>query len=418
MFTFTVSGQFPVCCLFINDSSQLVFDTVEHITSHDPNMISLLIVYNSSTQALEVLDTHFKWYLVLSAQSTGVFEFVNNTAPGYSGNAPGVFQIDYSSDQLYITDYNMGVFAYLSSFVPGSAVNSLVFCESSSNCPQGSPVKVLNYANLYQLQQSNFTIQDPQTLCCKNDIPTIIEFFLNYAQPFSQASSNPNVFPSLESCQQVDSSCNCPTLNTCWMYNNLNVPCCIQGNPTNPVFAINKPVLVTKSQNDCVTAAVNCSQWRFNTEDVPCCVQRSMSEWSTLGFSTTGLQSFNDQASCNTAARQANCNFKALLTPPSNSSSTSPYYGLILESQYTANCDFLRHRAWGTSADCSTDPNPTACLTGNCTQNYCSTWLPSVSNSYLFTQDVRCLPSSQCCSEGKKQVITDPGQPDVKASCQ
>jgi hypothetical protein len=415
LLTFGVANQFPVCCLFINRSGLLVFDTVEHmVTTVDQGMVALIIVYNPATQALEVLETGLKWYLVYASGVTDTYySFVNSNAPGYSSYPPAKFNID-SSAQLYWTN-PYGVGSIVSFLLPGAfnGLNALVFCQGEQSCPQVPNITLLNYVTLSQLSTAVNTLQDPKTLCCTQDLPTIIGFLLSLPMPLS--SNKSNVYPSLQDCQQADALCTCPTLNTCWMYNSSNVPCCIQGNPTNTVFANDKPALVTKDQNACVAAAVNCSTWRFNTVDVPCCVQRTPAQWTSSGYSTSGLQSFETKAECDAAA--TGCNLQSLLLPPTGA---LDYYGLIMESRYTSGCEPLRTAGvWGTSLSCSSDPSPTDCYSGNCGINYCAPWIVKGGAPYQFTQQVRCLPlEEQCCTGSAKQVVTNAGLPNVSSSCQ
>ena len=403
LLTFSVTNQFPVCCLFINQSNALAFDTVDHMTSTDPNMIESMLVFNPSTNTLETLGSNSLYVVFIGGQGS-YYAFVNSNAPNIPTGLPAARFLVSNNQLLYLTpDEQYSTLAYLN-------VNSyLVFCNDAASCPQTADVQLVNSVTLNQIASTINTLQNPQTLCCTQDILTIIGFIMSLTIPVSQVKAN--LFSSLEACQLTDQNCACPTLNTCWMYNNSNVLCCIQGNPTNPVFANDKPAFITKDENACIAAAVNCSNWRFNTVDVPCCIQRSTSQWNTAGYSLTGLQSFNTKAECDAAAQ---CSFNTLLKPPPN---VNNYYNLILESQFTSGCEPLRtNGVWGNSTTCDSDPNPTACLAGNCSQNYCSPWTSA--SPYLFTQNVKCLASPECCPVGKSPVITNPGQPNVTWSCQ
>ena len=226
-------------------------------------------------------------------------------------------------------------------------------------------------------------------------------------------------FSTLDACQAVDTQCKCPTLRTCWMYNTTTSPCCVQGNPKDPLFAgFNTPLLITKDQNTCVNQATKCAKWRFNGKDVPCCIQRSQEQWNARGYSSSGVQVFDTKAECDAAA-STSCTFSALLHPPTT---LNDYYGTILENQYTTGCEALRAPTngiwWGSNpTSCSSDASPVDCGFGNCGYNYCNAWVPN--NPFFFTQQVRCLPSSEtCCNPSQKQVFSNQGTQNATAKCE
>ncbi len=411
LLTFSVTNQFPVCCLFADENTNALLDTLAHFVSNGGN-VGRLFVYNPSTQAIESLDTKQGIFLTyLTSVKYGNFLF-----SAFTSGSPAKFQI-FSQPQL-VWKTPQGTFAALAFFVAAGSSTGLIFCLSEQGCLQSPSVQVVNYLTLSDITSALNTVRDPVTLCCYTDVPHLIGFVLSLQVPLPDNKSN--VYPSLDACQETDTQCNCPTLRTCWMYNDTNVPCCVQGNPSDAIFENNTAKLITKDQNACNAAAKGCSSWSFNTQDVPCCVQRSMNQWSSAGYSTTGLQTFGSKADCQAAANLAGtCSMNSILHPPTN---LKDYYGLILESQYTSGCEPLRTAGlWGNSSNvnngCTQDPSPSACLSGNCDNNYCGPWMATI-NPYEFSQAVRCLPLAEnCCTGSQSQVITDNGKPTVSATC-
>jgi hypothetical protein len=405
----------PVGCLFFADATHNSWSPIKGILLDTPSAVltsnaaaDTMLVYNPTTKYIETLDSmNALFSMSYPNTQTGIMVFIepmsaigpnDSSAQFYFANG-SLYQNKYGNQNLFLNSYvtNIGSSAFLG-FCTVPYQGSLPICSSSPN------ISLLKAEGLVSW------IQYTATLCCTSVASDIVNAILN--------NTDFKIFQSLQACQAADAVCACPTNNSCWMFNNTNVPCCIQGNPTDPRFAVAKPVVVTQDYNTCQAQAVNCSQWRFNTVDVPCCIQRSPAQWLQSNYSNTGLQSFNTKADCDAAAATAGtCNFQNLLTPPSN---VGNYYDVILESKFTSGCNMLRTAGpWGSSSSCDSDPDPMACYAGNCTKNYCAPWQAG-SNAFTFNQQVRCLPSeTTCCtSSGKKQVITNPGQPNVTSTCQ
>ena len=435
LLTFNVTGQ-PVSCLFYSSLlNSLVLDTLEHYLNTNLGSVGSMLVWNPSSQALESLEAIYNNFVVLGGFGSSPAKYAFFGINTSLNKTPASFQITTSPTSsnltLAFTD-TAGVMYYLAFMesVKSSVgvLNSLVFCQAQQGfqavCPQADiSVQLLNNTDLGGLPYHAGAVQDPNTLCCYSDVPSIIGWFLTLTVPLSQVSNSSGGYTSLSVCQQADTKCACPTLTTCWMYNKSNVPCCIQGNPSDSRFA-NDPAIVFQAPSDCISAAKDCSRWSFNTVDVPCCIQRSANQWSSAGYSMAGYESYDTLDACTAASNQAGtCTFQSLLSYPTN---LRDYYKLFLESQYTSGCDQLRTaQPWASAASCASLTNPLEqqyCYSGNCGVNHCGLWNPvgtSSNPTYVFSQNVRCLPpAEQCACPGNTPgVVCNPGQPGAFFSC-
>lgn len=370
-----------------------------------------LLVYNPTTQTIETLDSSFKKYLTLkSALGLTALVSVNVESTEY----PLPLSLTKTSGGFQITFMQSGTNFALTYQETVNGISTLLFFNKNY-VPPGPvdnqvAISVVNALSISDITTSLNTVSfAPTDKCCYQDVPNLIVFALLLTVLLSK--TNTYAYTSLTSCQQADEKCICPANKLCWMYNNTNVPCCVQGNPLDPRFSNDAPALITQDKNECVSNAVKCSQWRFNTVDVPCCIQRTPEQWT---YDTSTMQSFDQYSDCLSASRDT-CTFNAFLNQPPN---PKDYYNLILESNFTSGCEPLRTvNPFGTSADCSKDPDPVACQYGNCTQNYCKLWSSSGTNPYMFTQNVRCLPPVQCCSGTSKQFICNAGKSNAYACC-
>lgn len=369
-----------------------------------------MLVYNPTSGSIETLDPSFKKYLTLVFFDGTLMGFGINTNSSY---LPVPFTLTKTTTVPQLSFSYSGVTYFLTYQETVNGISTLL------SYPQGKvkppvdnqvAISVLNALTISDITTALNTVSfAPTDKCCYQDVPNLIVFVLLLTVPLSK--NNTNAYTSLTACQQADQKCSCPSNNLCWMYNNTNVPCCIQGNPSDPRFANDSAAVITQDKNECVRDAVKCSQWRFNTVDVPCCIQRTPEQWT---YDTATMQSFDQYSDCVAASRDT-CTFNAFLNQPPN---PKDYYNLILESNFTSGCDPLRTvNPFGTSADCSKDPDPVACQYGNCTQNYCDLWSSSSTNPYMFTQSVRCLPPVQCCSGSTKQFICNAGKSNAYACC-
>ena len=409
----TDGPAYSVACLFGVAAQQFSMLPMTNATAQA--QVKSMIVYNKLTQRLETLDSSLCCYI---AQSLPGIITVLLHVPSSGSLVPTTeqFSITSTGDLTYAgTTPSVNFYAF--------RTFNLLFCSANNvYCPSidTKNVSLLNWYTLNDLQLQAAAVQDVVSLCClTDDVSRVQAMFLWDKGPGSVQSVYP-MYSSLQLCQQVgDPKCSCPTNNQCWMYNTTTVPCCIQGNPSWSNFQYD-PAIVFLDKTSCVNAATKCSRWSFRSPDIPCCVQRSHDQWSDAGYSTNNLQSFDSQADCQAAASQAGtCTFQALLNPPTN---LQDYYGLILESQYTSGCEPLRTAGnWGNSSSwnngCAQDPNPTACYSGNCDNNYCGAWYAPTQTSYQFNQNVRCLPPREMCCGSGEQVVTNSGKPSVSASC-
>ena len=409
LLTFSV-GTKPVSYLCYDGSGDFpTFAVNEMSTDFVPGT---MLVYNPTSSAIETLDPAFKKYLTLKyALGIPALVSVNKDSTEIplpltlTKTSSGGFQITFMlSGTSYVLTFQEAV----------NGINTLVF-YNQNYVPTGPvdnqvAISVVNALTISDITAGLGAVSfAPTDLCCYQDVPNLIVFALLLTVPLSK--NNTNAYTSLTACQQADQKCVCPSNNLCWMYNNTNVPCCIQGNPSDPRFSNDAAALITQDKNECVSKALKCSQWRFNTVDVPCCIQRTPEQWT---YDTATMQSFDQYSDCVAASRDT-CTFNALLQQPTN---LKDYYNLILESNFTSGCEPLRTvNPFGTSADCSKDPDPVACQYGNCTQNSCDLWSSSSTNPYMFTQSVRCLPSVQCCSGSFKQFICNAGKSNAYACC-
>lgn len=415
---------YPVACIF---GTLQGFTFLPMSNPSAQSQVNNLIVYDQFYQRLETLDGSL--CCVMSSVILGV-----GLAQMHKPN-PSVV----SNEQFSITSNGQVQYEDSTGVVTLYAYHApyLMFCSAGNTyCPNSSRnnLKLLNWSSLSDLQTEVGAVQDTTTLCCYNDDENRVRALLSWTLGESQQQSVYPYYSSLTACQTVDTKCICPTNNLCWMFNGSTVPCCIQGNPSDPRFAPpnspNSPLIITQSQQECVNKALDCAQWRFNTVDVPCCVQRTPQQWSNAGYSTTGLQLFDSKSDCDAAAAKAGtgtCTFQNLVTPLTTS---ADYYGLILENQYTGTtCEPLRTaKYWGSRHDypnliesCAADVNRIACLSANCLVNNCSLWQQGNNTSpYVFTQNVRCLPpAEQCppCPSGQTLTPVNPGQPTVTLQC-
>lgn len=420
----TFKAVLPVCCFFYDPSDPQFPQTnfAPEYFQKNPQNAGLMYVYNPTTKRVETMDQTYCLTQMPLIDSDPMF-WVNAHPIASKTTSLPAEQFTLTSTGIQLISPSSGKAAELVRYDN----NWLDFCMTGGD-PTYCTVNInlvngMTYSDLNQIQ----SVQLPN-LCCSGgsgnamtDFSTVLLAFFSWTKPYNnaQAQSTLSPFLSLQACQAADAVCSCPFNTQCWMFNNSNVPCCIQGNPLDTAFTLSKPVLITQDKAQCEAQAVNCSQWRFNTVDVPCCVQRSPAQWLQANYSNTGLQSFNTKSDCDAAAAAAGtCTFQSLLTP---STQNKDYYKLILESQYTSGCDLLRTALpWGDSFDCTDDPNPPACYAANCNQNYCERpWMASTSNPYMFTQQVRCLPTAtQCCPVGKTRVINNPQQSNVFSSCE
>ena len=410
LLTFTLttfnSVVYPICCLFNNGTNEFGCLPPNQFIQTNANA-NTLIVYNPVTMYLETLDST---YTVIP----GSFGATDNgrpflLVPSNEVQMSPMNQFVIQNGKLYNQNYrNLFLTMY---YVPTNQTEGFLgFCSQTD--PDLSFCQIQNITLLNALSVSLIaSVQDKNTSCCFSDTGSIVNAIFSWDKPWGQTQTNYLVFPSQLACQQADQKCVCPSNNLCWMYNNTNVPCCIQGNPSDPRFSNDAAALITQDKNECVSKALKCSQWRFNTVDVPCCIQRTPEQWT---YDTATMQSFDQYSDCVAASRDT-CTFNALLQQPTN---LKDYYNLILESNFTSGCEPLRTvNPFGTSADCSKDPDPVACQYGNCTQNSCDLWSSSSTNPYMFTQSVRCLPPVQCCSGSSKQFICNAGKSNAYACC-
>ena len=412
-FTDTNFTAYPVACIF---GTLQGFTCLPMSNPSAQSLVNNLIVYNQFYQRLETLDGSLCCFMPPVILGVGLAQ-MHKLSPSVDSNE----QFSITSDGQVQYKDSTGVLTLYAYKVLDKPY--LMFCSAGNTyCPNSSRnnLKLLNWYTLDDLQFQAAAVQDVVSLCClTDDVSRVQAMFLWDKGPGSVQSVYP-MYSSLQLCQQVgDPKCSCPTNNQCWMYNTTTVPCCIQGNPSWSSFQYD-PAIVFLDKTSCVNAATKCSRWSFRSPDIPCCVQRSHDQWSDAGYSTDNLQLFDSQADCQAAASQAGtCTFQALLSPPTN---LQDYYGLILESQYTSGCEPLRTAGnWGNSSSwnngCAKDPNPTACYSGNCDNNYCGAWYAPTQTSYQFNQNVRCLPPRDMCCGSGEQVVTNSGKPSVSASC-
>jgi len=374
------------------------------------NAAKAMFVYNPVTFRIETLDQTMCMYYNLTILQNDIILW--HAIVSVSSALPSE-KFTISNGKIYCNQTSSYLIA---SQTTRSGQSGLNFCSKNSVCgPDQVNITLLNFLSPSAVN----TVQDNTTLCCHNDPATLVLAILTWSVEFNTAKQpNYNNYATMAACQAADAVCTCPFNDQCWMFNNTRTQCCYQGNPTDPIFAFDKPVLITQNKSECEAQAVNCNSWRFNTQDVPCCIQRTPAQWLQAGYSNTGLQSFNTKADCDAAAATAGtCNFQSLLNP---STQNKDYYKLILESKYTSGCDLLRTGPyWGNALDCTDDPNPEACYAANCNQNYCTPWIASTSNPYMFTEQVRCLPTAtQCCAVGTTRIINNHGESNVFSSCQ
>ena len=280
--------------------------------------------------------------------------------------------------------------------------------------------KLVTVVNYVSLPSESVVISDNSNLCCYTG-GSLVEFILNLTVPFD-VTKYAN-YSSLDDCQKGDKYCTCPSNTTCWLYNGVNVPCCIQANPSDDRFKVNKILntKITQSPTDCQAEATTCVNWRFNTKDVPCCIQRSTDQWNTMGYDLATTQQYSTEELCRTA--NTNCTFYTLLHPAKLK--TTDFNNLIFESKFTSGCETLRDanvsNPFGSSLDCTKDVNKTECISGNCGKNFCDAWSPSSVtpvNAYSFTQNVNCLPESSVCTGNKTLNVTNAGKWNVSSICQ
>ena len=412
--TFTTTANqdvaaYPVACLFASSSA---FSMLPMTSTTAQTQVSSLVVYNRVNQRLETLDGSLCCFV--NAFLPGILTVtIQATTVPLTGNQQFVITSD---GQLQFQGSNP-----VANFYAFRTANLLFCSNNNAYCPDidSSNVKLLNWYSLSDLQSQVGAVQDTTTLCCFSDDASRLLALFQWTKGMGAVQSVYPVYVSQLACQQADAQCACPTLRTCWMYNNTNVPCCIQGNPKDPQFVgdpSRTPVLITQDQNACITAAKDCSRWQFNKSDVPCCIQRSYNQWSTAQYDPP-LQTFDNKADCDAAAASANtCNLGALLAV----NNSKDYYGLILESQYVSGCSALNNQGgWASSTNCASDASPNDCYSGNCGVNYCGPWSASTL-PYVYTQAVRCLPpAEQCpaCPSGQQWVVSNPGTKNVTSGC-
>jgi hypothetical protein len=413
LLTFRLEGTYDLCYLMGGGNVPVFIDKYSNVQSYPKG----LIVYNPDTSRLETLELN-TCLQMNSDPANSNLSFIDVVTFD-----PTVFPPQ--SQTFSIVGNKIKYFSYTLAFLKSPPLESpqtnlficTIFSDANAYCKGADDnVTLINAMSLDDITSAVNTLQISDSLCCIQDTPTIVDFVMQITSKLSSTLSL--VYPSLQACQLVDTKCTCPTLRTCWMYNTSNVPCCIQGNPADSQFS-NNAAIVFKDPNLCQNAANDCSQWRFNTNgDVPCCIQRSTTQWTNAGYSTIGLQKFDNQQDCVQKAAST-CNFSALLSPPT---SLKDYYGLILESKFTSGCDSLRNAGlgpWGSStSSCPNDPSPHDCYAGNCGVNYCTSW--SSDSPYSFNQVVRCLPPAEQCScpSGKTWQVSNPGQSNVTSQCQ
>ena len=405
----------PVACMFVSTIGNGAVPLLLPLT--DPKaqgIIEKMVVYNLATSRLETLDKTFCAYMA----SYGLMYF---HAISSGTTVPTTEQFGVTGDTPELAYIGVTPYAYLRAYFPSTA---LLFCATNDTaCASASTpnISVLNYPTMgWDSFLKSGYVQDLSTLCCYNDPASLVEAFFTWDKPMGQTQTVLPLYSSQLLCQQQDPQCKCINNRSCWMFNKTNVPCCTQGNPSDPIYLVDPTdtPYITQSQADCESKALNCAQWKFNTDDVPCCIQRTPQQWSDAGYSSTGLQSFTDQGACETAAANQ-CSFAQLLTPPTSQTGMYNFYKAILENKFTGGCELLRSAGpYGSSTNCSQDANQAACIVGNCDNNFCKAWVPTSGNPFVYSQTVRCLPYKSCCTGSTKQVISNAGKYNTSASCQ
>jgi hypothetical protein len=444
LLTVTVGGVLGVLTMAPPDSTtaSVFTKSVKFVSSNniDHVVILSLLVYNRTTQKIEPL-----------IQSLGPTISICIDYSNYKDNGNGFTSIGLMPDPVsfnpnpnpappdwglcvpaIITPDNRITFQWsaynilFSIYLQYDSPSHLIGCgddnfECWDRTPPSHPVSYSSVmvVNCVSLPPVGVVISD-STLCCYAD-GDLVEFIVNLAVPFVIA--NYTNYSSLEACQQVDTVCTCPSNTTCWLYNGVNVPCCIQANPSDDRFKVNKILntKITQSPTDCQAEATTCVNWRFNTKDVPCCIQRSTDQWNTMGYDLATTQQYSTEELCRTA--NTNCTFYTLLHPAKLK--TTDFNNLIFESKFTSGCETLRDanvsNPFGSSLDCTKDVNKTECISGNCGKNFCDAWSPSSVtpvNAYSFTQNVNCLPESSVCTGNKTLNVTNAGKWNVSSICQ
>ena len=423
----TIKAVLPVCCLFHDPSSPQLPPTyfAPDYFQKNPQNAGSMYVYNSTTKRVETMDQTYCLTQIPLIDSDPLFAVQAHPIASKTTSLPGE-QFTLTSTGIQLTSPSSGKAAQMVRYDD----NWFDFCMAAGSTaypafctPNINLINAMTYDELHSKVQS---VQFAD-LCCSGlsgdamtDFSYVLLAFLSWTKPYNngQAQSTLSPFQYPVNCQFADEKCSCPQNNTCFVSTGDTggpVPCCISANPKDPIFQGVMPAVITHDPIECQNASPLCNQWSYSA-DVPCCVQRSTAQWNAAGYSPP-LGYFVTKAECDAAAAAAgSCTYQNLLTP----SASKDYYKLILESKYTSGCDPLRTGGiWGTSANCDSDPNPVACETGNCTQNFCAPWIVSTSNPYMFSQKIKCLPTpSACCTGGKKQVINNPGQYNVFSSCQ
>jgi hypothetical protein len=428
-------------CLFGNRTEELL--TIENGITNvngqlDSKLINNMMVYNPDKQIIESLDS-LSYYINMSLNFTNpkTQDLIVNTMSTTPQNPPQKVLIQGNQIIINSTDgLNTFFLAGIQVQTAGELFpKTLFFCNSSplftqciNNKYAHNLIILINNLTLPELMTTIKTWQDPVSLCCTQDPATIIGILLSLTVPVT--SQLENVYDNMDDCEAVDTVCHCPTLQTCWMFNDTIFPCCVQTNPTDPRFtAASPPIIVTKDKVACDTAAneQNCPTWRFNTVDVPCCIQRSSAQWNNENYDTSTMLSYADKKTCDEAAALKNCSYRGLFVPYANAATTN-YYGAILENRFTSGCESLRSNGiWASSSTpipdstlspCTNDQSPYDCYSGNCGVNYCAPWSSYVDKPFNFQQNVTCLPLEKtCCSSTETMSVTNAGLPSVSAKC-
>jgi hypothetical protein len=418
LLTFSVKPDWPQCCLFFEDDGDFYAYPLLINDANFLKKILLLLVYNTTTKRLESLDGSWCLYVDLSFQPY----YLIQQAVTAGSVVPTEQQFEISKGTILYT----GVTPNLEIYIWIEAIQMCAVDDTSCLNSMGpSNIQLLNWSTIDNLKAKVAAIQDTKSLCCYFDDDHLITALLlwtngsNSDDNYSGIGLNQPIFPvqsSMNECQQNDSKCACPDNKLCWLFNNSNVPCCIQGNKADSKFLYNPPLIITQIKQDCVNAATKCYQWGYNDTQVPCCIQRTPEQWKKMQYDTDTAKFFSNKQDCQNA--NSNCQFQSLVTQKSNN---TDYHALILESNYTSDCDQIRTGNWASSSDCPNDPYPTGCAYGNCTNNYCSAWNNDPSdanyNPYLFKQQVMCLPNAASCCPGKTVVPSNPGTPNVSFTC-
>ena len=449
LLTFNLVGKGLCWLCATSDYSGLILQT--DYTMVKARAFSLLFVYNPATFRIELMGSinatlHKCLRLAddtVSPIGNGVLHFLELV-----DFDPTSYPDSDSSFQVVANKITLGAWtlAYLSTPPTGGPlVTNLFICgdfkDSNQYCRLADDnLTIINCMLYTDIFDTIKVIADPTTLCCIVSPTSIFDFAMQLTGSLS-APLPEYAYSSREECEAADATCLCYLNSSCWMYNDTNVPCCIQSTYYNPLTDLKRPTSsqIFKDKVTCDLAALNCAKWHFNTVDVPCCIQRTLPQWTTEGYSETGHVIHDNLDDCNKDAQNNYCNFKGLftrpvVTPPSTitttptttTTTTNDYYRSFLENNFTSGCESLRgHGIWGgsstpkTKASCDSDPSPNDCYSGNCNVNYCAPWVAFENNPFKFQQDVTCVGlGSLCCKNEETLVVTNGGLPTVAAFCQ